>query len=262
MHRGSINRGLTAASGDARRAESYYIGFMNRFNNAPPIRPRVQLFATCLGDLVFPRAVADAVSLLEAAGFAVDFPRGQVCCGQPAFNAGHRGAAARVARTFVRAFSRDTPIIAPSGSCVAMVAHQLPKLLGVAGYEIFELSSFLAANDFVPIRCNTGVVVSYHDSCHMARDLGVRDAPRILLEASGAVVQPLPRADLCCGFGGTFAIRHPEISVAMADDKLQGSAPTLVSADPGCLLQLGGRSSRTNGVRAVHLATALARGAT
>src|SRR3712207_2241329 len=91
--------------------------------------PRVQLFATCLGDLLFPDAVRDAQTLLEEAGFSVDFPRGQVCCGQPAFNAGHGAAARRVARTFARSFARDAPIVTPSGSCAAMVAHYLPELL-------------------------------------------------------------------------------------------------------------------------------------
>src|SRR4029450_13075897 len=95
---------------------------------------RVQLFATCLGDLFFPEVVADAKLLLEEAGYEVGFPRGQVCCGQPAFNAGHRRAARRVARTFVRAFSRDYPVVCPSGSCVTMAAHYLPELLGVAPF--------------------------------------------------------------------------------------------------------------------------------
>src|SRR5919199_1983545 len=98
---------------------------------------RVQLFATCLGDLLFPDAVADAESLLRAAGHDVEFPRAQVCCGQPAFNSGHRSAARRVARTFVRAFSRGAPIVAPSGSCVTMVAHYLPELVGCEPFDVW-----------------------------------------------------------------------------------------------------------------------------
>jgi L-lactate dehydrogenase complex protein LldE len=94
----------------------------------------------------------------------------------------------------------------------------------------------------------------------MLRELGIDASPRQLLEASGATLHPLPRPDLCCGFGGTFSVRHPEISVAMADDKLAGAAPVLVTADPGCLTHLRGRSERTGGPRLVHLATALARG--
>jgi L-lactate dehydrogenase complex protein LldE len=226
-------------------------------------QPRVQLLATCLGDLAFPDATADAQALLRAAGFAVEVPPGQVCCGQPAFNAGHRRAARRVARTFTRAFSRALPIVAPSGSCAAMATRHLPELLGVAPYEVWELSAFLAHHRFAPARRNEGVEVSCHDSCHMLRELRVHDAPRRLLEASGATIRPLPRPDLCCGFGGTFAVRQPEISLALADDKLASSAPVLVTADPGCLLHLRGRAERVgDGPRVVHLATALARGVT
>src|ERR671929_1065292 len=104
---------------------------------------RVQLFATCLGDLLFPEVVGDAEALLRAAGHEVEFPRGQVCCGQPAFNSGHRAAARRVARTFARAFSREAPIVTPSGSCATMVSHYLPELLGVEPYDVHELSAFL-----------------------------------------------------------------------------------------------------------------------
>src|SRR5438046_10657410 len=107
--------------------------------------PTVQLFATCLGDLMFPDAVCDAETLLRGAGFDVVFPGGQICCGQPAFNSGHRAAARRVARTFVRAFSRDAPIVAASGSCVTMVAHYLPELVGCEPFDVWELSSFLDA---------------------------------------------------------------------------------------------------------------------
>ena len=221
---------------------------------------RVQLFATCLGDLAFPDAVVDAAFLLQAAGCAVDFPAAQVCCGQPAFNAGHRGAARRVGRSLVRAFSRDAPIVVPSGSCATMVSHYLPELLGIEPFDVWELSAFLAECSATMPRCNEGVEVSYHDSCHMTRELQVTGAPRRLLEASGATVRPLPRADLCCGFGGTFSVRQPEISLAMADDKLSGTAPFLVTADPGCLLHLQGRAERVGGPRVVHLATALARG--
>ncbi|HEX2045722.1 MAG TPA: (Fe-S)-binding protein [Gaiellaceae bacterium] len=222
----------------------------------------IQLFATCLGDLVFPDAVADAESLLRRAGYDVRFPRGQVCCGQPAFNAGHHGAARRVARTFARAFSPDVPVVVPSGSCTAMVARHLPRLLGVSGYDVRELSSFLAAESVPVSRANEGRALAYHDSCHMLRELGIEDAPRRLLERSGARVVALPRPDLCCGFGGTFSVRQPEISVALADEKLAGAAEAeaLVTADPGCLMHLGGRGERTGARPVVHLATALARG--
>ena len=223
---------------------------------------RVQLFATCLGDLVFPDAVTDAEALLRAAGCDVEFPPGQVCCGQPAFNAGHRAAARRVARGFVRAFSREAPVVVPSGSCATMLSHYLPDLVEVEPFEVWELSAFLDRARLEPGRMNDGRTVAYHDSCHMLRELRIADPPRRLLQRSGAVIAELPRPDLCCGFGGTFSVRQPEISAAMADDKLAGasSVDALVTADPGCLMQLQGRAERTSGSRVLHLATALARG--
>jgi L-lactate dehydrogenase complex protein LldE len=235
----------------------------------------VQLFATCLGDLLFPEAVADARTLLQDAGFEVEFPSAQVCCGQPAFNAGHRGPARRVARTFARAFSREAPIVIPSGSCTAMMAHHLPELVGCEPFDVWELSAFLDAQAAGPSEPtlqqsvaklrNEGRRIAYHDSCHMLRELHISDPPRRLLERSGATLVPLPRPDLCCGFGGTFSVRQPEVSLAMADEKLGGAAGSgaeaLVSADPGCLMHLRGRAERTGeALPIVHLATALARG--
>jgi L-lactate dehydrogenase complex protein LldE len=228
------------------------------------VRGSIQLFATCLGDLLFPEAVADAERLLRDAGYEVAFPKAQVCCGQPAFNAGHRSAARRVGRTFARAFSRDAPIVAPSGSCVTMAAHYLPDLLDCPPFRVCELSAFLDAEEVSVPRVNEGRTLAYHDSCHMLRELGISAAPRRLLERSGARLAPLPRPDLCCGFGGTFSVRQPELSLAMADEKLAGAAAAeaLVTADPGCLMHLRGRAERADGRPAVHLATALARGVT
>lgn len=224
---------------------------------------RVQLFATCLGDLLLPDAVADAEALLRAGGHDVVFPADQTCCGQPAFNAGHRKAAARVARQFVRAFSRELPIVCPSGSCATMVAHYLPDLLGVEPYEVYELSAFLARGSSNTLSLE-GRRVAYHDSCHMLRELGVSEEPRALLRAAGAEIAELERPDLCCGFGGTFSIRQPDVSIAMADDKLgdaeRSGVEALVTADPGCLLHLRARRAKSGGPRVVHLATALAQG--
>ena len=231
---------------------------------------KVQLFATCLGDLVLPDAVADAEALLREAGYDVVFPERQVCCGQPAFNSGHRRAAARVARTFVGAFDRSLPVVVPSGSCATMLVHYLPALLGVEPYDVRELSQFLGtsvASGSEPQsrrRPNEGRVLAYHDSCHMLRELRIRAEPRALLEASGAELVPLSRPDLCCGFGGTFSVRQPEISVAMADDKLadarRNHAEALVTSDPGCQMHLRARAERAGVLPVVHLATALARG--
>lgn len=225
---------------------------------------RAQLFATCLGDLFFADAVRDAEALLTEAGVDVTFVEGQVCCGQPAFNSGHRKAARRVARTFHKAFSPDAPIVVPSGSCATMASHYLPKLLDVEPYDVWELSSFLDHFGLeLPVR-NEGRTVAYHDSCHMLRDLGIQDAPRRLLERSGATLAPLGRPDLCCGFGGTFSVRQPEVSVSMADDKLTSAteveAEALVTADPGCLMHLTGRAARTGALPVVHLASALRHG--
>jgi L-lactate dehydrogenase complex protein LldE len=225
--------------------------------------PTVQLFATCLGDLALPEAVADAEALLREAGYEVEFPKRQVCCGQPAFNSGHRAAARRVARSFSRAFSHAAPVVVPSGSCATMAAHYLPELLGAEPWEVWELSAFLDSVGFAPALRNTGRRVAYHDSCHMLRELGVSEQPRRLLGGSGAELVPFARPDLCCGFGGTFSVRQPEVSLAMADEKLAGGAEagTIVTADPGCLMQLRGRAERVGSpVRVVHLATALARG--
>ncbi|HLM33331.1 MAG TPA: (Fe-S)-binding protein, partial [Gaiellaceae bacterium] len=141
-------------------------------------------------------------------------------------------------------------------------SHHLPDLIEQPPFEIWELSAFLDAQAASVPRQNVGRRLAYHDSCHMLRELAVSDAPRKLLEASGGTLVELPRPDLCCGFGGTFSVRQPEISVALADDKLTGAAEAdaLVTADPGCLMQLRGRSMRVDAIPVVHLATALARG--
>ena len=223
--------------------------------------PAVQLFATCLGDLAFPEAVTDAEALLRRAGYEVVFPRRQVCCGQPAFNSGHHAAARRVAKSFVRAFSRELPVVVPSGSCATMASHYLPQLVGVEPFEVWELSAFLVHAGFRPLPRNAGRRIAYHDSCHMLRELHISREPRRLLGGSGAELVPFARADLCCGFGGTFSVRQPEVSLAMADDKLAGAGgATIVTSDPGCLMHLLGRSEKVGGPGVVHLATALERG--
>ena len=224
--------------------------------------PAVQLFATCLGDLAFPEAVTDAEALLRRAGYEVVFPRRQVCCGQPAFNSGHHAAARRVAKSFVRAFSRELPVVVPSGSCATMASHYLPQLVGVEPFEVWELSAFLVHAGFRPLPRNAGRRVAYHDSCHMLRELHISREPRRLLGGSGAELVPFARADLCCGFGGTFSVRQLEVSLPMADDKLAGAGgATIVTSDPGCLMHLLGRSEKVGGPGVVHLATALERGA-
>jgi L-lactate dehydrogenase complex protein LldE len=144
-----------------------------------------------------------------------------------------------------------------------MVRHHVPELAGCAPFDVWELSSFLDRLDAAPPARNDSLRLAYHSSCHLLRDLHVDEAPRRLLERTGAELVPLQRPDLCCGFGGTFSVRHPEVSVAMADDKLADGAraDALVTADPGCLMHLQARAAKVGAGRVVHLATALARGA-
>ena len=144
-----------------------------------------------------------------------------------------------------------------------MVSRYLPELVGCEPFDVWEVSAFLDAHGVEPLTRNEGRRLAYHDSCHMLRELGIADAPRNLLQRSGAELVPLGRPDLCCGFGGTFSVRQPEVSVAMADDKLAaaGAADVLVTADPGCLMHLRCRAARVGGPPVVHVATALARGA-
>ena len=144
-----------------------------------------------------------------------------------------------------------------------MASRYLPELVSCDPFDVWELSAFLDARGGELARRNDGRRLAYHDSCHMLRELRVSDPPRRLLERSGAELVPLPRPDLCCGFGGTFSVRQPEVSVAMADDKLAAAteADALVTADPGCLMHLRARAERAGSpVRVVHLATALAQG--
>lgn len=263
-----------------------------------PQTPCVQLFVTCMVDLFRPRVGIAAVRLLERRGLAVEFPTAQTCCGQFAFNAGHHKEAAVMGRQLVRAFEQATPgdgpveevpVIALSGSCAAMVSHELPELLERDALDrgatpataqrwrrraeslarrVVELSVWLerdvaqvgsnaAEGSTAPTATQPGpdtvgpVPVAWHTGCHMRRLLHVTEPPIHVLEAAGAAGHELPDADQCCGFGGTFALAEPELSAAMADAKLQAlaapraaGAACLVSADLGCLLQLGGRLQR------------------
>lgn len=233
----------------------------------------VALFATCLVDQFAPEAGVGAVRLLEAAGCRVAFPEAQSCCGQPAVNTGEPEAAAILARRFVEVFEPYPVVVSPSGSCVAMVHHWYPQLLAGAWREraeavagrTHELSGYLVD---VLGRADLGArldgTATFHDACHGLRVLGTREAPRRLLAAAGAGLREMAESELCCGFGGTFAAKHPEMSAPMADDKLARAAATgatwLVACDSGCLLHLAGRRRRTGvGPEPVHLAELLAR---
>jgi L-lactate dehydrogenase complex protein LldE len=230
---------------------------------------------TCLGDLFFPEVGEATVALLRRLGVTVDFPSGQTCCGMPLFNSGYRADAAMVAARTVKVFERAEHVVVPSGSCAFMVKKEYPHLLeddpalhaaaqGLAD-RTWELSQFIVRVLGVSqVASSFRGRLTYHDSCHLLRGLGESRAPRVLLEGvEGVTLVELPGADECCGFGGSFSVRLPEVSAAILDKKLthveQTSADALVACDGGCLMQMGGGLSRRGSrVRALHLAQVLA----
>ncbi|MGJ6979736.1 (Fe-S)-binding protein [Aestuariimicrobium soli] len=239
--------------------------------------PTVALFATCINDTMFPGTAVDTVHLLERLGCTVTFPEAQTCCGQMLTNTGYITQAEPVVRTFVRAFEEADYVVGPSGSCVGSARHQHPMVAERVGDEglrrastelnqrVFELSEFLVdvlgvtdVGAWFPHR------VTYHPTCHSLRVARVGDRPLRLLRAVGGIdLVDLPEADQCCGFGGTFSVKNPDVSVAMGSDKVRQAASTgaeyLVAGDNSCLMHLGGLMSRTKArVRPVHLATVLA----
>lgn len=231
---------------------------------------RVALFATCLGDTFFAEACADTVRLLRHLGVKVDFPAGQTCCGQPAFNAGHAGAARRMARHTLDVFEDADWVVLPSGSCAGMLRVNYPELVHEEDRErarrlarrTYELAQFVVEVLGVQElgRGLTDRRVAYHHGCHALRELRVHDEPLTLLRGAGAEVVAWEADEECCGFGGLFSVKLPEISGAMADRKLDTLpvADVVTSADGGCLMQLSGRAARRgNGIRFRHLATLL-----
>jgi L-lactate dehydrogenase complex protein LldE len=235
---------------------------------------KVAFFATCLGDQFFAEACADAVRLLRHLGVEVDVPRGQTCCGQPAFNAGRRREAERMARHTLAVLDDAEYVVLPSGSCAGMIRCFYPELVGAHDIDAstavtertYELTQFVV--DVLGVeRLGDGLggrTVAYHHSCHALRELGVREPPLTLLRGCGAEVVPWIAAEECCGFGGLFSAKLPEVSAGMADRKLDTLPPAdlLTSSDAGCLLQLSGRASRRRsaGPPFVHLASALWQG--
>jgi L-lactate dehydrogenase complex protein LldE len=234
------------------------------------------LMVTCLGDLFYPEVGVRIVRLLRSLGVRVDFPGGQTCCGLPLFNSGFHDAAAAVARRTVRLFRRAEHVVVPSGSCAWMVKHEYPGLMRKPArraeaerlaQRTWELSQFLVG--VVGRKAFTSAVsgrVTYHDSCHLLRELGVSGEPRKLLAAvRGAEFVEMDGADACCGFGGVFAVKYPEISSAIAEEKIRNvercGADTVVACDAGCLMQMSGLLSRRgSSVRCLHLAELLAAG--
>ncbi len=241
-----------------------------------PAAMRVALFATCLVDQVRPEVGVAAVRVLRRAGCTVEFDAAQTCCGQPAFNAGLREEARRVARSLVRTLerSRADAIVTPSGSCAAMARHwaelfadepEWRERAARVAERIDELAHFLVRRlGRVELGARFAGRLSWHDACHGLRELGIREEPRRLLAAvEGAELVEAPLCDSCCGFGGTFSVKSPELSTAMLDRKLDAvlscGADAVVSGDVSCLLQIEGRLARRGApLRTLHLAEVLA----
>jgi L-lactate dehydrogenase complex protein LldE len=238
---------------------------------------RASLMVTCLGDLFYPEVGVRIVRLLRGLGVAVDFPGGQTCCGLPLFNSGYHAEAADVARRTIPLFRDSQHVVVPSGSCAWMVKHEYPGLMKDAAARAeaeslaartYELSQFLV-NVLGRTHFRSAIAgrVTYHDSCHLRRGLGESQSPRTLLRnLEGAEFVELPAGDECCGFGGSFAVRLPEVSSSIVDRKLANveaaGASCLVACDAGCLMQMGGRlRRRSSPIRAVHLAEILEAGA-
>ncbi|MGE5153733.1 MAG: (Fe-S)-binding protein [Bdellovibrio bacteriovorus] len=233
----------------------------------------VYLFGTCLIDLLYPQVGLSAMRLLAREGIRVIFPQAQTCCGQPAYNSGYRDEARRVARLQIDAFPEDLPVVVPSASCAGMLKVHYPALFAgtpdgerakaLAG-RVVELADFLVrVLDYRPKDLGPPLRVALHNSCSARRELGVAPATLELLGrlANLEAVEP-DHASECCGFGGTFAVKQPEISAAMAADKARSIAETgaaiLVGQDCGCLMNLGGTLARHGrGIAVKHLAELL-----
>lgn len=236
--------------------------------------PRVGLFVTCLVDVFRPSVGFASVRLLEAAGCRVEVPASQTCCGQPAFNSGDRVDSRAFARGVIEAFDGYDYVVGPSGSCIGML-HHYPELFdddsdwrkrasALAG-RAFELTSFLV--DVMGVgsvqACFNGSV-TYHDGCSGLRELGVKQQPRALLETvQGLSLVEMDESEVCCGFGGTFCVKYPEISNRMVSDKSAHAtatgADTLLAGDMGCLLNMAGKLAREGSdTRVRHVAEVLA----
>jgi|SRR5262245_41223549 len=237
-------------------------------------RTRVGLLVTCLVDLVRPSIGFAAARLIEDAGCSVDVPP-QTCCGQPAFNSGDRATARDIAEQVITAFERYDYVVAPSGSCAGMVKVHYPELFhGDPNWlprvdafcaKTFELVSFLVdVLEIDHVTAHFAGTVTYHDACSGLRELGIRVQPRRLLAGvAGLTLNEMRDADVCCGFGGTFCVKYPEISnaiVAKKADRIAASgADTLLAGDLGCLMNMAGKLQRAgHAVRARHIAEVLA----
>jgi L-lactate dehydrogenase complex protein LldE len=240
---------------------------------APSAPQRVALMITCLADMFYPEVGERIVRVLRRLGIEVTLPAGQTCCGLPLFNSGYHDEAAAVARRTVGVFRDTEAVIVPSGSCAWMVKHEYPGLLRDSAEaaaadrladRTWEFSQFLVRRlGCTAFETDVEGPLAYHDSCHLLRGLHEGVAPRTLLaNLKGAHVVPLPGSDECCGFGGSFSVRLPEVSTSILERKLANleasGARCLVACDAGCLMQIrGGLARRNSPLRALHLAEVL-----
>ena len=245
--------------------------------SSPRYKP-VSLFVTCIVDMIYPQTGISVVEILEHLGVEVRFPMAQTCCGQPGFNSGFQNDARTVAKQFLTAFADADVIVAPSGSCASMVRHYYPELFkddpewfdraNWAANITWEFTEYLVDGlgitdlgaKLPPIK------VAFHDACHGLRLSGLKDQARQLAEhVEGVTVTDLTGADQCCGFGGLFAVKMPEISGAMLKDKVNAidssEADVILTGDASCLTQMNGGLSRgEKSKRVVHIADFLAQG--
>lgn len=235
---------------------------------------KVSLFIPCTVDILLPDIGVHTYNLLRHLGVTPVYHERQTCCGQPSFNAGHRELARKTAKHMIALFENDEAVVSPSGSCVHTMKHRYAELFEDDGPwrrraealapRLFELSQYIV--DILGVRdvgASFGGKVTYHESCHILRGLGVSEQPKALLSAvKGAEFVALANADRCCGFGGEFAVKYPDISEDLVKDKaknfLASGADVLILCEPGCLLNIGGYLSRNHpGAWAMHLAAFL-----
>ncbi len=241
-----------------------------------PAELRVALFITCLADQFYPQVGESVVRVLKRLGVQVTFNPAQTCCGQPAFNTGYRQEAREVAARVLDLFDDADYVIAPSGSCTSMVRVFYPELFADdpprlrkarrLGERFLEFSEFLVnVLQVEDVGASFPHRLAYHDSCHLLRELGIQEQPRKLIRAvHGAELLEINDYQVCCGFGGTFAVKFPEVSVAMGQDKLRAAVDTgaeyLVANDSGCLMHLAGVIRRQGlPLETMHLAELLAK---
>ena len=235
---------------------------------------KATLFIQCLVDTIYPDVGEAMVGILRKQGVSLNCPTNQTCCGQPAFNSGYRREARSAARHFIQIFENADTIVCPSGSCVNMVRHHYPELfqddprwlqraqaLAARTYEFTEYLVDVLGVENVGARYHGRV--TYHDSCHLLRGIGVKEQPRALLrQVEGTEFIEMQRSDQCCGFGGAFSVKYADISTAMVSEKVkfivESGADTVVGCDMGCLMNIQGMLSRMgSAVRVMHIAQIL-----